>query len=265
MINKRFKKTICITALITALSFPNIKYVEKGITYLSNKEKLDEADNIKDIIINTYNNNEISKLNNIYAAFGYFSALIHSGCININDEYSPNEDAKFHDYFGNFGYDVFTNEIVCRHENFLISELLNLAGFDAMPIGAKPISEGQNHVYVLLFDHNSKAIGDSYNSCFWRIYNIDETEAIKCEISDGKIYLMNSGCKINPDLLDSLFSNPKFQLSDLVKFIDYDNDENFNNIYLYYYMGISSFKEADKNEIKNKISNSKNKLKELEK
>ena len=80
-----------------------------------------------------------------------------------------------------------------------------------MPIGATPISEGEDHVYVLLFDHdkNNKAIGDSYNNCFWRIEGTDKTEAIKCYINNNSIYLTNSGYTNNPALLESLLTNPE--------------------------------------------------------
>ena len=265
--NKKLKKTICIATLITVIGCSNAKYIRKGMTYLANQEKFDETDKIKDIIINVYNNNEISKLNNIYATFGYFSALIQSGCININDEHERDENAVFHDYYGYWSYDAFTNKVVCRHENSLIAECLNLVGFDAMPIGATPISEGENHVYVLLFDHdkNNKAIGDSYNNCFWKIEGTDKTEAIKCYINNNSIYLTNSGYTNNPALLESLLTNPEFQSSDLIKFMSYDN-ANYEEIYSYYNIGIKAFKESnDKESIKEATLNIKNKIKELEK
>ena len=137
---------------------------------LENFEKLNIKDDILDDVINVYKNKDTDFKNNVAFACGWFSKVLESGSISVNNIYEYDNSKVLENYLDNDDYNCILGTGVCRNENLLISNLLNLAGFDTVPL-CSSLNENDetNHLYILIYDHDidKKYIFDYTNKCFW--------------------------------------------------------------------------------------------------
>ncbi len=248
-------KSIAFYAFMIAL-IPTLKYPTHLITTLYHKEKLDLKNDILDDVVKAYKENEISKLNNVAVACGYFTCALKSGTISINNNYGYSSNALY-DYNYENDYDCILGKGVCRNENLLLSNLLSRAGFDTTCL-VNYMDDGNGHLYILIFDekNNKKFIYDYTNTCFWKFNSVSETETVK--------RYGNNNSKSENYVLASLAGIIDFDYSDLIKINSYDNDVDFKKLYEDYLDGIRLFTHIDQERINNLTIEAKEKIKKLE-
>lgn len=255
-----FKKLIIILGfslpipILTTTKFP-VHYIER----LEHSTELDLKDDILDAVVKAYYENDISKENNINTAIGYFSKVLNSGCISITNEYKYNPKANIYNYDNDLDYNCIRGEGVCRCESLFLSKLLNMCRFDTSTLAntlhkSTDSSYAGPHSYVIIFDNKRKYIFDYTNNCYWKIDKLNNFIHARG----------NTTISSTPNPIASLIASLTFNYDDLVKFLTYDSDVDFDKVYNDYTNGELAFTEEDKLKIMNNTKYEKEKIKKIE-
>lgn len=253
---KRLKKMYMRMGII--LTFLGMPTMFKGYTNLEvkleNYEKLNIKDDILDDVINVYKNKDTDLKNNVAFACGWFSKVLKSGSISVDNTYRYDNNKELKKYFDNDDYNCILGVGVCRNENLLISNLLNLAGFDTVPL-CSSVNKEDDHLYVLIYDHDidKKYIYDYTNKGFWEINNLDNIS-----------YIYNTDIISSASTDFTYFAYSNFTLNDFIKIGAYESNQNFDNIHKNYTMGMESFTDDDYINIYDLTKEKKDKIKVLE-
>jgi len=210
---KRLKKMYMRMGIIlTFLGMPTmIKGCANMQVKLENSEKLNIKDDILDDVINVYKNKDTDLKNNVAFACGWFSKVLESGSISVDNTYRYDNNKELKKYLDDDDYNCILGVGVCRNENLLISNLLNLAGFDTVPL-CSSLNKKDDHLYVLIYDHDidKKYIFDYTNKGFWEINNLDNISYIydKKEVMDtfNKINKINLKEKYSDEEINDYIS-----------------------------------------------------------
>lgn len=249
---------ISTLALTVFLSFPPIlKYSDHAITRKKYSQELDLKDSILDDLVKAYNENEISKENDVNCAIGYFSQALRSGSISINGYYDYNADKVLYNYYGEHDYDCILGEAVCRSENELIAKLLNKCGFKAAMMMNKLHYTNSSHVgdhaYVVIFDNDKKYIYDFTNSCYWQFDKLNHVTP----------YEGGTTVTSNPLILLSAFGYLNFNYVELANLLTYESETDFKEIIDNYKLGKLAFGD-DMDKVVNETADKKEKIKKIE-
>ena len=253
---KRLKKMYMTLGII--LTFTNLPSTFKTLSNLEikleNYEKLNTKDDILDDVINVYKKENIALKDNVAFACGWFSKVLESGSISVDNTYRYDNNKELKTYLDDDDYNCILGVGVCRNENLLISNLLNLAGFDTVPL-CSSVNKKDDHLYVLIYDHDidKKYIFDYTNKGFWEIDNLDNIS-----------YIYNTDVISSASLRFTYCTYSNFTLNDLVKINTYENSQNFDDIIRNYIIGMNSFTNDDYSEICNLTKEKKEKIKVLE-
>ncbi len=251
---KKETKLILGFTILLAIGAFRFKDINQLSIRIENSEKLDIKDEILEDIVKAYINNQYVKKENIAAACGYFFKALKTGSISVTNRYSYNRDKKEeYQYISENDYNCLLGYGVCRDENVLISKLLNLAGFDTVPLVSS--LNGEGHSYILIYDDsiNKKYIYDYTNNCFWKINNFDDIKAVS-----------NIDVNSNVNLALTYFGFCNFDLDDLIKINIYDNNEDFEQIINDYKIGQIAFGQNDIDYINELTYDKKQKIKKIE-
>ena len=101
---KKYKQVVCGIIFGIGLS-TLLKYPNYAFSRMINNEKLDLKDDILDDAIKLYFENEISSYNNINMAIGYFTRMLESGSLSVDNFYKYDDSAELYDYYNNNSYD----------------------------------------------------------------------------------------------------------------------------------------------------------------
>lgn len=230
LVRKNIIKTTLIIVISTIAVFPFIKLsntIGYSISYLCNKQYVDNKNEILDEVIELTKNYEFK---NVAQVCGYFKELYNNGNLSIDDIYSSGVSTEVNDIFCEHGCDVINGAGCCRHEANLTTDFLNKKGYFAVQIMNDVGHNIENasltaHDFILIIENKTMYICDTINNEIFSLNNLNEAishdDKYKAKLKIFLTSLLNH--KFNPIELTKILLNQNFNVDKEKLMNDYLN------------------------------------------